>query len=190
MPFLVINQFAFSSRSAACEHNYIVCMKPSCVYVNILLAVSASAQDGIVALGKALMRSRSVSQQSPQGCPSNSANVCQVEHRSFLTSEGGMSVASFLHFSFRQAINAVMLWPVHVQKVPQVCDICCACQSICPFIPTDSGVPWAVDPQKSLQPKTVHGCSVGAAHSRLHHLQESVNIMACVICASRWAAST
>ena len=103
-----------------------------------------------------------VSQQSPQGCPQNSANVCLVEHRSFPTSEGGMSAASFLHSSFLQAINAVMLWPVHVNKVTQAsehlcpaklqtrCDIFCACQSICPFIPTDSGVPRAVDLQKSL----------------------------------------
>ena len=92
-----------------------------------------------------------VSQQSPHGCPRNSANICLVEHWSFSTLEGGMSAASFLHSSFLQAINAVMLWPVHVQKVPQAsehlcpaelqtrCDICCACQSICPFIPTDSG---------------------------------------------------
>ena len=73
-----------------------------------------------------------------------------------------MSAASFLHFSFLLEISAVMLWPVHVQKVPQtsehLClaklqtryDICCAYQSICPFIPTDSGVPRTVDPQKSL----------------------------------------
>ena len=30
-----------------------------------------------------------------------------------------MSSASFLHSSFLQAISALMLWPVHVQKVPQ-----------------------------------------------------------------------
>ena len=29
------------------------------------------------------------------------------------------SSSSFLHSSFLQAISAVMLWPVHVQKVPQ-----------------------------------------------------------------------
>ena len=128
---------------------------------------------------------RPVSQQSPQGCLQNSANICLVEHRSFSTLESGMSTASFLHSSFLQAINAVMLWPVRVQKVPQDsehlcpaklqtgCDICCACQSICPFIPTDSSVPRAVDPQKSLQPKTVHGCvPVGTAHSRPHRLRE------------------
>ena len=69
---------------------------------------------------------------------------------------------SFLHSSFLQAISAVMLWPVLDQKVPQAsehlcpaklqtrCDMCCACQSICPFIPSDSGVPRTVDPQKSL----------------------------------------
>ena len=128
---------------------------------------------------------RPVYQQSPQGCPRNSAAICLVEHRSFSTLEGGMSAASFLHSSFLQAISAVMLWPVHVQKVPPAseflcptklqtrCDICCACQSICPFIPTDSDLPRAVDLQKSLQPKTVHGCVPGgAAHSRLHLLQE------------------
>ena len=93
---------------------------------------------------------RPVSQQSPQGCPRNSANIRLIEHRSISTLEGGMSAASFLHTSFLQAINAVMVWPVHVQEVSQAsehlcpaklqtrCDICCACQSICPFIPTDS----------------------------------------------------
>ena len=67
-----------------------------------------------------------------------------------------------LPFSSLQAIKAEMLWPVHVQTVPQAsqhlcpaklqtrCDISCTCQSTCPFIPTDSGVPRAVNPQKSL----------------------------------------
>ena len=73
-----------------------------------------------------------------------------------------MSAAFFLHSSFLQKISAVILWPVHVQKVLKAsehicpaklrtrCDICCACQSICPFIPTDSGMPGAVDSQKPL----------------------------------------
>ena len=52
---------------------------------------------------------RPVSQQSPQGCPRNSANICLVEHRSFSAFEGGMSAASFLHSSFLQAVNAVKL---------------------------------------------------------------------------------
>ena len=43
---------------------------------------------------------RPVSQQSPQGCPRNSANIGLVEHRSFSALEGGMSAASFLHSSF------------------------------------------------------------------------------------------
>ena len=60
-----------------------------------------------------------ISQQSPQGCPQNSADICLVEHRSFLTLEGRMLAASFLHSSFLQAIYAVMLWPIHVQEVPQ-----------------------------------------------------------------------
>ena len=62
-----------------------------------------------------------------------------------------MSAASFVHSSFLGEINAVMLWPVHVEKVPQAsehlclaklqtrCDICFAIQFISPFIPTDSG---------------------------------------------------
>ena len=114
-----------------------------------------SARKGLYAL-------RPVSQQSPQGCLRNSANICLVEHRSFWTLEGGMSAVSFLHSSFLQAVSAVMLWLLCVEKVPQAsehlcpaklqtrCDICCACQSICPFIPTDSGVPRTVDPQTSL----------------------------------------
>ena len=68
---------------------------------------------------------RPVSQQSPQGCPRNSVNVCLVEHRSFSTLEGGMSAASFLHSSFLQKISAVVLWPVHVQKVSQASERLC-----------------------------------------------------------------
>ena len=68
---------------------------------------------------------RPVSQQSPQGCSRNSASICLVDHRSFSTLEGGMSAASFLHSSFLQAISAVMLWPVHVQKVPQASEHLC-----------------------------------------------------------------
>ena len=72
-----------------------------------------------------------------------------------------MSAASFLHSSFLQAISAVMLWLVHVQKGPQTsehlcpaklqtrCDIYCACQSTCQFIPSDSSMPRTVDPYKS-----------------------------------------
>ena len=69
---------------------------------------------------------RPVSHQSPQGCPRNSANICLVEHRSFSTLEVGMSAASFLHSSLLQAINAVMLWPVHVEKVPQASEHLCS----------------------------------------------------------------
>ena len=82
-------------------------------------SVSVSDQDGIVALGKAHTRSAPSLSSLPKFCPRNSAYVCLVEHRSFPTLEGGMSTASFLHSSFLQAINAVMLWPVHVQNVHQ-----------------------------------------------------------------------
>ena len=129
---------------------------------------------------KRLCALRSVSQQSPQGCLRNSTNICLVEHRSFSTLKGVKSAASFLHSSFLLAINSVTLLPVQFQKVPQSfeylcpaklqtrCDICCACQSICPFIPTDSGVPRTVVPRKS-----VHGrVPFGVARSRIHLLQE------------------
>ena len=45
-------------------------------------------------------------------------------------------------------------------KLQTRCDICCACK----FIPTDSGMPRAVDPQKSFAVKDLHSCvPVGAA---------------------------
>ena len=84
---------------------------------------SVSAQDSIVALGKAHMHS-TLSQQPSQGCPQNSADICLVEHRLFSTLEGGMSAASFLHSSFLHTIKAVMLLRVH--KVPQASEhLCC-----------------------------------------------------------------
>ena len=36
-----------------------------------------------------------------------------------------MSTASFLHSSFLQAVSAVMLWLVHVEKVPQASEHLC-----------------------------------------------------------------
>ena len=130
-----------------------------------------SSQDGIVALGKAHTRSAPppprpppppppLPQQSPQGYPRNSANVCLIEYRSSPISEGGMSTVSFLPSSFLQVINAVVLCPFRVQKVPQTSEnlcpaklqtrcICCACHSIYPFIPTDSGMTRAADPHKN-----------------------------------------
>ena len=132
------------------------------------VSVSVSAQDGIIALGKA--HTCSTPPQSSFPKVALGPVPVFVWLRSFPTSEGGMSATSILHSSFLQAMSAVMLWPVHVQKVPLAsehlclaklqtkCDICCACQSLCPFTLTDSSMPRAVDPQKSLQPKTLHGC--------------------------------
>ena len=42
-----------------------------------------------------------------------------------------MSAASFLHSSFLQAISAVMLWPVHFQKVPQASEHLCPVIKLC-----------------------------------------------------------
>ena len=50
---------------------------------------------------------RPVSQQSPQGYPRNTANICLVEHRSFSTLEGGVSAAPFPHSSFLTQIDTV-----------------------------------------------------------------------------------
>ena len=146
------------------------------------VSVSVSAQDDIVALGKAHTRSApslsSLPKVALETVPifvwlnTDRSRPWRVECRP-------------LPFSTPLSFRRSMLWLVRAEKVPQAsehlcpaklqtrCDICSACQSICPFIPTDSGVPRTVDPQKSLQPKTVHGCvPVGAAHSRLHLLQE------------------
>ena len=87
-------------------------------------SVSVSAQDGIITLRKAHTHILpSISAVSPR-LPLKQCQ-CLVEHRLFLTLEGGMSAASFLHSSFLQVINAVMLWPVHVQKVPQASEHLC-----------------------------------------------------------------
>ena len=55
---------------------------------------------------------RSVSQQSPQGCSRNSANICLVEHRPILIAEGGMLAAFFfsplLFLSGDQCCDALM----------------------------------------------------------------------------------
>ena len=84
------------------------------------VSVSVSAQDGIIVLGKAHVCSApSLSILLKVALDTVRYQYCLVEHRSFSTLEGGMSAASFLGSSFLQAINAVMLWPVPVQKVPQ-----------------------------------------------------------------------
>ena len=117
----------------------------------------------------------------PQDCPLKSAaNVCLVEHIIIVPVLGGWNVGRFLsQLSFLQAISAVMLWPIPVQKVPQAseylcpvklqtrCDICCVCQSVCPFIHSSLVTRWAEDAFRShtdtiFSPAyiaTVHFCS-------------------------------
>ena len=139
---------------------------------------------------------------------------------------GGMSAAFFLKSSFLQATSAVMLWPVHGQKDPQASEhlcpaklqtrsvICCACQSICPFIPTDSGVPrsavlaslsarsFPLTPACPGQQIYESFCSRRLCMAVCHLGQpipdstfcsrfiEFVRMMACVICAPLWQASS
>ena len=50
---------------------------------------------------------RHVSEESPQGCPRNSANIILAERRAFPTSESGTSAAYFLHSSFLQTITVL-----------------------------------------------------------------------------------
>ena len=137
MTFVVVKGIASSSWQQMAADTSIRADPPLSFSFSFSSRWHRSARKGPYAL-------RPVSQQSPQGCPRNSTNICLVDHRSLSTLEGGMSAASFLHSSFLQAVNAVMLWLVRVEKVPQAsehlcpaklqtrCDICCAFQSICP----------------------------------------------------------
>ena len=116
--------------------------------------------------------------------------------------EDGMSAASFVHSCLRQATNAVVFWPVHVQKVPQaskhlctaklqtICDVCYACRSICPFISTDSGLPRG---SRCTEVCAAEGLCMAVCQSGQpipdSTFNESVRKMACVICTSHWETS-
>ena len=77
--------------------------------------------------------------------PRSSINVRLVKHRSLWISEGGTQSTSLLCPSVLQAIKAVILWFVHVLKVPSDSwcfwltmllssrNVCCICSSMCPF---------------------------------------------------------
>ena len=104
-----------------------LCIDKNCRISSICFSFSSCSR-WLHSTGKGPYMLHPISQQSPQGCPQNSANVCLVEHRSFLTSEGGMSATSFTSFPhslFLKAISVVMLWPVHVEKVPQASEHLC-----------------------------------------------------------------
>ena len=117
-----------------------------------------SARDGIVALGNVNTHPHPTFQQSPK------VSFCTVSMLVLLNSDrfppwidSGTSTASFLHPSFLQA---EMLWSalVILQKVPQVsqhlrsnklwngCDVRSVCQSICPFVSSDTGTARTADP--------------------------------------------
>ena len=97
---------------------------------------------------------------------------------------------------FFQVIDVVMLWPVHVHKVPQAsghlcpakvqtrCDICCACQSVCQFIPTDSGIHRSLCSRRLCMAVCQSGQPIPDS-TFCRRFIESVRMMACVICASR-----
>ena len=98
--------------------------------------VSVCAPDGIISLGKANKCIAPSLSSLPKVALKTVPMTC-------------VSAASFLHSSLLQAISAVMFWSVYVQKVPKAskylcsaklqtrCDVCCACQSICLFIPSE-----------------------------------------------------
>ena len=67
-----------------------------------------------------------VSPQPLEGHLWKSTSIGLVVHRSSSIPEGRMLTTSFLHPSFLQAISAVMLWCVHVEKVPQASQHLCA----------------------------------------------------------------
>ena len=59
-----------------------------------------------------------VSQQSSQDCNWKSIDARMLENRSLQTLEGGILTSSCLHFSLH-VIHAVMVWFIHVDKIPQ-----------------------------------------------------------------------
>ena len=100
------------------------------------------------------------SKQSPQSCPQNSANSGVIEYRSFLTWEGGMLAASILLSFSLQAISAVMLWPVHVQKILQASEHLCPSNSSPDMLsshsfPLTPACPW----QRSTEVFAVEDCA-------------------------------
>ena len=98
-----------------------------------------------------------------------------------------MLATSYLHSYFLHAGSAVMLSPVHPSKLQTRGDFCCACQSVWPFIPSDSGM-------TSLSTQRLHMavCQSGLPSpdpTFCRRFIESVRMMACVVCVSLWEAS-
>ena len=125
------------------------------------VSVSVSAQDGMVGLRKALALSApSLSSLPKVVLETMSMLIWLNTDRSRPRGGGGgggcgMSAAAFLHSSFLQAINCLPIFrkflkPLNTSALPSCrtrCDVCCVWQSVCPFIPTDSSMPRAVDPR-------------------------------------------
>ena len=113
-----------------------------------------------------------------------------------------MSAASFLYSSCLQAVNAVILWPVHVQKAPQAsehlcpaklqtrCDICFALQLSAHSFPLTPACP-GQQIHRSLCSRRLCIAVCQSEQSIpdsifCRRFIESVRMMACEICASRW----
>ena len=124
------------------------------------VSVSVSAQDGTIALGKAHTRSdpsfSSLPKVALQTVPilvrlnTDRSRPWRVESRpiSFSTPlSSGDQCCDVLACPCSDSSSSLGA-PLPYQAADR-CEICCGCQSICPFIPTDSGVPRTVDPQKS-----------------------------------------
>ena len=140
--------FMWSFALPPLRYNWgVISLGPGCLFLSFSFSSRRhrSARKGPYVL-------RPVSQQSPQGCPRNSANIVWLNtDRSRPWRVECRPLPFSTPLSFR-AINAVMLWLLRVEKVPQTsehlcpgklqtrCDICCACQAVCSFIPTDSGI--------------------------------------------------
>ena len=77
--------------------------------MTVSVSVSASAQDGIVALGKVHTRSVPSLSSLPKVALKTVPIFAWLNTDRSRPWMGGMSAASFLHSSFLQAINAVML---------------------------------------------------------------------------------
>ena len=131
-------------------------------FICFSLPVSVSAQDGIVAVGKACTRSTPSLSSLPkvdlETVPlfvllnTDRSRPWRVECRHFLSPllfPSGDQCCDAPACPCLESSSSLGA-PLPCQAADQMCDICCACQSICPFIPTESGVPRTVDQQKPL----------------------------------------
>ena len=98
-----------------------------------------------------------------------------------------------------------MLWPVHIKKTPRAskhlcparlqtrCDVCCACQFICVFIPSDSDM--GMQGRRSTEVFAVKDCAwlCASLGSRSQTLPFAAGFLVCEndgMCSHGWMLAT